>query len=129
MRSRHASQLRPGAIVLGVGLLLAGVGCSSSPTPDGAQPDSTNATEVTEVTSPDVIMRCGDRQYFGNFAGDRLEVTTDDGASYSLPQVESADGVKYSDGTVTLWNKGVDWMHIDETTGDFEECFVAQIGG
>jgi len=85
--------------------------------------------------SPTVIMRCGDEQYYldtsGLAAGGDLpvRVSTVDGAAYLLPQVESADGAKYSDGALTLWNKGADWMEVDEATGTSNECVLAAIGG
>ena len=54
-----------------------------------------------------VIFRCPQGETIeATFRDGTVAVTLPDGTNAVLPQVISASGARYSDGTTTLWNKG-----------------------
>lgn len=95
---------------------------SPSPSPDDTRPE----TGGPAMSSPDIIMRCGDRQLKGEIYPNRMEITID-GEDFVLVRVEAEDGELFSDGSFTLWNLETEWAFLEEETGEVDECFVAAI--
>jgi len=76
---------------------------------------------------PDTVMQCG--AYEVHFMLDDYNVlhSTVNGEGYTLPNVVSADGAKYSDGHMTLWESHGEWMMIrNEGAADEEtiQCIL-----
>jgi len=103
-----------------------GAGSAGSGAAETAAPPA-----ATEDFTPDIIMRCGEEQYYLHLVDDTLHVRIGsiDGEQRTLPLGVSADGARYTDGHLTLWNKGEDWMQVDEDTEETTDCFQAAVGG
>ena len=74
--------------------------------PPPAVTDDTMAADVPAALDMSTTYSCPDGQNLVvRFHGDRADFDLS-GQTYSLPQVVSASGTRYSDDKVTLWNKG-----------------------
>jgi len=126
-----------GAVAVLATAALTGCAATSSTGSPGAGAAVVTPGEVTTEAefTPTVIMRCGDEQYYldtsGLVGGGPLPVRVGslDGTALTLPPAESADGARYSDGELTLWNRGTDWMRVNEQTDQTDDCELAAIGG
>jgi len=71
--------------------------------------------EATEVPVHEMIdhvmLHCGDKNIEVQVYSDRLEAVID-GHATTLPQAESASGVRYVSGDTTIWNHHEDWSYI-----------------
>lgn len=97
---------------LAVPLVLVGAG-QQTPTAQLVTP-----MPVTTVETPlaHLNLTCAGVPIQGYVLPNRLEVTLE-GGTYTLPEATAASGVRYTDGYVTLWNHGDEWlMIIDEGT-------------
>lgn len=112
---------KTGAIVAGLASL-ALVGCTTSPDaePEAMEPemDTTSTTATFQCPGGETI----DAEFVGT---EEVVVTLPDQEAMTLPQVESASGARYSDGTTTFWNKGDEAMVEVDGEVVLSEC-VAQ---
>jgi len=102
--------------------LLPSFGHSSDATEESPEASPT-PTETPDVLLASFYMTCGERTMRGEVFYDRVDVNID-GQEYALPSVVSADGAKFSDGHLTLWNRGNDWMEVNEETDTTVDCAV-----
>jgi membrane-bound inhibitor of C-type lysozyme len=102
-----ARTLKTGVILAGLAAL-ALAGCNTpSPEvePEAMDPDMETTGVMATFQCPDGEMVDADFT-----TPQEVVVTLPDQEPITLPQVESASGARYSDGTTTLWNKGNEVM-------------------
>lgn len=92
----------------GVGSL-ALVGCNSSPSSSESTDRTTDANAMNVVTYVCADHASIEAQYPTDNA-DQVTVTLPNQDPVILPRVESASGAKYSDGSLTFWEKGGEAM-------------------
>ena len=69
---------------------------------------------------------CDDGKGFQATYGTNSAVLVMGGATYQLPQLVSASGVRYSNGTVTLWTKGQSAFVEENGVITYNNCTTSQ---
>jgi len=87
------------------------------------------ATEPAERQIGSVLLSCGGTHVSAEIFDGHL-VADIGGENFTMPEVVSADGAKYSDGSTTLWQSHDNWMLIhNEGAANEEQVDCHELNG